>query len=239
MMRKGLISVLIGIVSFGLLAACGGKETYKPVDIQAGVDKCEVCHMLISDNEHATEIVLKDKRVLKFDDIGDMFVWLKENGEEQVGAKFVRDYHTKEWVELKKATFVYDPGFHTPMGYGVLSFQSEEEADKFIQEQGTGRKMKPADLANHTWEQHATHGQHGDGHDHADHAHHQGSQAHDQQEQAHGQQGQTHDHEVHNQDQDAHAHDHDDQEYRAGEQHEQTHDHQGHTDEQHGHDSNH
>lgn len=151
-MRKPILLMFaLTVAAFIFLAGCGKKE-YKPVAINVGVDKCEVCHMLIQDDQNATEIILKDGKPLKFDDIGDMYEWLKKNGAGAVGAKFVRDYNTKEWIELEKATFVYDKSNKTPMAYGVYSFKSEQDADKFIKEKGTGSKMTAKDLDSHSWE---------------------------------------------------------------------------------------
>lgn len=151
-MRKYFLPALILTMAVMIaLSGCGKKE-YKPVAINAGVDKCEVCHMLIPDDHNATEIILKDGKPLKFDDIGDLYVWLKKNGEDNVGAKFVRDYYTKEWIELEKATFVYDKSNKTPMAFGVYSFKSDQDADKFIKEKGSGKKMTAKDLDSHSWE---------------------------------------------------------------------------------------
>lgn len=80
---------------------------YKPESINPETDVCEVCGMAIADEEHATQIIFKNEKSLKYDDIGDMFVWLEENGEEEIGAKFVRDFNTLEWIQLEEATFVY------------------------------------------------------------------------------------------------------------------------------------
>ncbi|WP_438444244.1 nitrous oxide reductase accessory protein NosL [Gorillibacterium sp. sgz5001074] len=158
-MRNGKLMLAFMVVVLGLaLTACGGKD-YKPVAIKEGVDKCEVCQMLIKDDQYATEIILKDQKPLKFDDIGDLFVWLKKNGRDNVGAIYVRDYKTKEWLELDKATYVYDASAKTPMSFGVLSFKSEADADAYIKEKGTGKKMMAKDLDSHSWE-HAGGGMH-------------------------------------------------------------------------------
>lgn len=146
-----LLALALAVAALAVLAGCGKKE-YKPVAINPGVDKCEVCQMLIQDDQNATEIILTDGKPLKFDDIGDMYVWLKKNGSGAVGAKFVRDYNSKEWVELEKATFVYDKSNKTPMAFGVYSFKNEQDADKFIKEKGVGKKMTAKDLDSHSWE---------------------------------------------------------------------------------------
>jgi|HigsolmetaAR204D_1030405.scaffolds.fasta_scaffold01818_7 copper chaperone NosL len=148
-----------------LLAGCGGEEP-QPVAIQEGVDECEICHMGIADDHNATQILLQDGRVLKFDDLGCLNKWTQENGSEQVRVQFVRDYNTAEWLNAKDAAFVYDSSFQTPMGYGIYSFKDADSAKTFVQEKGTGKVLTFDDLASHSWERNMTqkHGQSGEGH---------------------------------------------------------------------------
>jgi len=161
MTKRFLSFIVLLALTVWAAAGCGDKE-YKPVAIKEGTDKCEVCQMLIKDDHNATEIILKDGKPLKFDDIGDMFVWLNKKGREQVGAIYVRDYSTKDWVDLDTAFFVYDKTNKTPMSYGVFSFKTEAAADQFIKEKGSGSKMSAKDLESHDWSG-------GMGHDHSGH----------------------------------------------------------------------
>lgn len=121
-------------------------------EIVEGVDKCDICHMEVANNQHATEIVLKDGKALKFDDIGCMYRWTNENGTEQVDVQFVRDYLSKEWVKSDQASYAYDESYKTPMGYGVYSFKEKTAAEVFVQEQQAGKVMSAQDLSNHSWE---------------------------------------------------------------------------------------
>jgi copper chaperone NosL len=151
-MRKSTMVLLLAILAAVAVFAAGcGKTEYKPVAINPAVDKCEICQMLIKDDQYATQIILKDQKPLKFDDLGDMYVWFKKNGKDNVGAAFVRDYNTKEWVELEKATYVYDKTNKTPMGFGVVSFVKAADADTFIKDMGAGTKMTSKDLDGHDW----------------------------------------------------------------------------------------
>lgn len=149
-MRKAAAWLVLAVLMMMAVVGCG-QEKYKPVAIKEGVDKCEVCQMLIKDDQYATQIILKDQKPLKFDDLGDLYVWLGKNGRDQVGAAYVRDFHTKEWVELDKATYVYNQAIKTPMSFGVVSFAKETDADKFIQEQGAGKKLTAKELDSHEW----------------------------------------------------------------------------------------
>lgn len=143
---------------------------YKPEPINPETDVCEVCGMAIADEEHATQLIFKNEKSLKYDDIGDMFVWLEENGEEEIGAKFVRDFNTLEWIQLEEATFVYAEEISTPMGFGVISFKDREDAKKYIKENEIGEILIADVLKNHKWEM-VNHDHDHSNHGHDDHAH--------------------------------------------------------------------
>lgn len=143
------------------------EAAYLPEPINPDVDVCEICAMAVADDQHATQIILKNERALKFDDLGCLFAWIEENGEEEVGAKFVRDYNTKEWVLLEEAAYVFDEQIETPMSYGIISFKSVEDAQQFIDEHGYGQLLSAADLYQHKWEMMNHDHPHEHGHDEA------------------------------------------------------------------------
>ncbi|RAT96823.1 nitrous oxide reductase accessory protein NosL [Brevibacillus sp. Leaf182] len=166
------IGAIIGISL--LMVGCGSEEP-KPVDIAEGVDKCDLCKMHVPNDHNATEIVLKDGKALKFDDLGCMNNWMKENGTDNVAVQFVRDYYTAEWTKAEQATYAYDKDFKTPMTYGIYSFKEKSAADSFVQEQKKGIVMSAEQLKNHSWENsmskhmnkdgQSSEGQHNGGHD--------------------------------------------------------------------------
>jgi len=150
-MRKkfGVLAVLIGVVV--MLAACGG-EKYEAQAINEETDVCVICKMAIKDDQFATQIITKDGQSLKFDDIGCLNTWKTENGTDTIGAAFVRDYDSKQWIRYEKAYYAYDSSYQTPMAYGIVSFEKEADAKAFIAEQGKGKLMTADELANHSWE---------------------------------------------------------------------------------------
>jgi copper chaperone NosL len=150
-MKKWRMTIL-SLVGMGLLLMGCGSEEAQPVAIQEGVDKCDVCHMHIPDDHNATQILMSDGRAKKFDDLGCLNKWAHENGTEHEHTQYVRDYNTNEWVKADQAAFVFDLSFSTPMGYGIYSFKDTATAEKFVQDQGKGKLMTYADLANHNWE---------------------------------------------------------------------------------------
>lgn len=199
-MKKRFSLFLVILASLTLiLAACGGDKNttedeatdanedvenvdeteedlaFKPEDINEDTDVCEVCAMAVPNNQHATQIVLQNEKSLKFDDLGCLYEWKSENGEDDIGAEFVRDFHTEEWIQIKDATFVYDEEIETPMAYGVISFKSEDEAKTYVEDEGKGEIMDATALSDHEWKMnkemmdHGDHDGHGDDEEHSDH----------------------------------------------------------------------
>lgn len=150
-MKKGLVALVI-LFAFSTLVGCGQKK-YTPQAVNEDVDVCVICNMQVKDDAYATQIVTKDGKSLKFDDIGCMNKWKEENGKDNIGMDYVRDYNDKEWVEFNKATYVYDSSIRTPMTYGIVSFKDKQSAEAFIQEQGVGTLLSADDLAKHSWQQ--------------------------------------------------------------------------------------
>ncbi|MGG3872336.1 nitrous oxide reductase accessory protein NosL [Brevibacillus laterosporus] len=176
MKKTHMIWASIALVS-ALMTGCGGQSA-QPVAINESVDKCDICNMQIADDHNATEIILKDGKALKFDDIGDLFAWIKKNGTEKIDVKFVRDYHTKEWMNLNDATFAYDKEFKTPMAYGVYSFKDKQSAEAFVKEQGKGQILTAEQLNSHNWEMNMDQMEHhGDKKHHGDMEHKEGDKA--------------------------------------------------------------
>lgn len=191
-MKKMWMLITLSLL-VALTAGCGGKEEFKPAAIDENVDKCDVCNMQVKDDAFAVQIILKDNKALKFDDLGDLFKWKEKNGSGQIGAEFVRDYNTKEWMLLKDATYVYDKGIRTPMAYGVISFQKKEDAEKFVSEHGAGDVMTSSELDSHKWESDMKkmHGDHKSGEN--AHGEQHGEDAHDGEAHPEEQEHQGHD----------------------------------------------
>ncbi|HJV17111.1 MAG TPA: nitrous oxide reductase accessory protein NosL [Bacillales bacterium] len=143
---------LFFITIIGLLVITGcGKKEYKPVAINEKTDKCDVCHMQVKDNQFATEIILENGKSFVFDDIGCMYKWMKKNKDKKIANSYVKDFQTKEWIELEKASFVYNKPIRTPMAYNVLSFANKKDAQTYIDQKG-GKLLSYKDLSQHSWE---------------------------------------------------------------------------------------
>ncbi|MCT2536496.1 nitrous oxide reductase accessory protein NosL [Aquibacillus koreensis] len=172
------ISKILGLLllSFILLAGCGNNEV-EPVAIDESTDTCAICNMQVKDSAFATQVILSNEKVHVFDDIGCMYTWFDENESEEVAAQFVRDYHTKEWIEGDQATYVFNPSIQTPMSYNVVSFESAEDAEQFIAE-NEGNLLSYDDLQNHAWAMSMDMEEHSHGEEHAGEEGHSGHEDH-------------------------------------------------------------
>ncbi len=152
-MKKSLWkTALVGIGAIMLMSACSN-EAAEPVEIDPKTDTCANCNMSVADNQHATEIILTDGKTFVFDDIGCMFKWTDDNEDKDIEKTFVRDYHSKEWIEVEDSHFVYGEDIKTPMSFNVISFEDQSNAEEFAKESG-GNVLSYDDLQKHDWEQH-------------------------------------------------------------------------------------
>ena len=112
---------------FVLCIGCRSAEL-RPIEIMAE-DMCSFCRMAISEKRFASELLIQDGEVFKFDDIGCMLRFRKSHGHpELVVATFVMDYETRKWLKAEEAYFVKSKEFKTPMGGNVVAFKAGADA---------------------------------------------------------------------------------------------------------------
>ena len=157
MTKRSIHLWITAFVFICLIYGCGTNQG-APVAINENVDKCTTCNMQVVDSPLATEVLLKNGQVLKFDDIGCMYEWQMANPTAQMNVAYVRDFHTKEWIKREEAFYAHIPTIQTPMAYNVLAFKTKDAAQKMMeQEHCLGSVMTSADLDKHTWEKTGTH----------------------------------------------------------------------------------
>ncbi|MDV6377436.1 nitrous oxide reductase accessory protein NosL [Sporosarcina sp. GW1-11] len=145
-MKKWLV---VGVL---MLAGCGEKS-YEPHAINEETDICDICNMSIVHQEFAGQIIEKNGDYEVFDDIGCLVEKLTRNEQraEDIGAAFIKDADTNEWINVFEATYLYDKEFWTPMNYGVLVFGDAADAKAYQTESGTGELFSFADLQDFKW----------------------------------------------------------------------------------------
>ncbi|HVY54775.1 MAG TPA: nitrous oxide reductase accessory protein NosL [Thermodesulfobacteriota bacterium] len=125
MKRKYLLVlfIVIGICS------CRDKIDTGPQAVHYGEDVCERCRMIISDKRFAAQFINQKGEAVKFDDVGCMADYMKEQGNagQKPLAVYVADFSTGEWLDAEKAYYLRNPGLGSPMGYNIAAFGTEEE----------------------------------------------------------------------------------------------------------------
>ncbi|MDX6152649.1 nitrous oxide reductase accessory protein NosL [Marinococcus sp. PL1-022] len=134
------------------LSACQ-QASHDPHGIDHDVDTCEICNMAINNTQAATQIVMEDGSAVKFDDIGCMMQYKKEQaGEsESFHTEYINSYGEESWTEAEESVYVYDEDISTPMGNGVISFGSESEAEAYMESEDQGELLSYQDLSDHDW----------------------------------------------------------------------------------------
>lgn len=123
---------LLSFLALGGAATAFALEA--PVEI-GKTDTCVYCGMPIRDLRFACEVVYRDGRVIKTDEIGEMFENLpKIESDPAIVSVFVHDYYTGKWIYGKEAYYVLGGEVFTPMGYGIVAFETLDEAKRFAKE---------------------------------------------------------------------------------------------------------
>lgn len=151
-MKRFALTIVMIVMAVMLIVAGCGKKTPEPAAVNEKTDKCALCNMAVKNDHSATEVILENGKVLKFDDLGCLVKWTKQNKDKKLAVSYVRDYNKENWIQLEKATYVHDNKFaKTPMAYNVISFANKEDAQKFISEK-SGKLLTYEDLKKYSWE---------------------------------------------------------------------------------------
>ncbi len=110
-----------------LFSACEKKDPNAPDKVHWDRDMCDRCRMVISEKNHAAQAINPHTgHVHKFDDIGCVPLWFKEeNIEWKDQAKiWIADIKTSKWLNARTAN--YDTMNVTPMAYGFGAHEKKE-----------------------------------------------------------------------------------------------------------------
>lgn len=111
-----------------LLAAC----SRGPEPISYGKESCAHCKMTIMDKRFAAEVVTARGKIYKFDAAECMAGFLKENPAitaDPNSTFLVNDFSSPEqFRDARKAWFLRDSSFNSPMGGNLAAFQSRRDA---------------------------------------------------------------------------------------------------------------
>lgn len=125
-MIKNILKALT-IFSFTLfLVACEKKISHEHKEIHWDRDMCDRCKMVISERNYAAQVVNpQNGNIYKFDDLGCVVLWFKEeNITWKDSAKiWVADVKTSKWLDARVIS--YDTMNVTPMAYGFGAHENK------------------------------------------------------------------------------------------------------------------
>ena len=126
-MNLNIFKLFIPLIIIVLFAACEKKISTEISDVHWDRDMCDRCKMVVSDRNHAAQVVNpQNGRAYKFDDIGCVILWFKEdNIKWKDNAKiWITDLDTSKWIDARTA--FYDTLNITPMAYGFAAHEKKE-----------------------------------------------------------------------------------------------------------------
>ncbi|MCP4248222.1 MAG: hypothetical protein GY778_14345 [bacterium] len=125
----------VAAVALTLLAGCGGEPSSGPPEIRYGLEECDYCRMVISQEKFAAAIVDEAGSATRFDDVGCLVDYRRERPA-TANNVWVHDHAGGGWIAAEPAWFVRDPRGLTPMGSGLTAFALRPDAEAFAGDRG-------------------------------------------------------------------------------------------------------
>ena len=121
--------IIFFLFAFFLFLGCQKDDYTKvPPKMHWDRDLCERCKMAISERDYGVIAVDNHNKVFRFDDIGCLILWQKqEHPEISIKKIWIKDKKRKTWIDGLNA--IYIKGYKTPMDYGYAAF-SKKDAPK-------------------------------------------------------------------------------------------------------------
>lgn len=111
-----------------LVLACGS-ETGGPPEIAYGLEECDHCRMIISEEAHAAAVVGPQGSIRAFDDLGCLLA-ARESWRGDGARVWVHDVESAEWLDARRAVFVRQDAATTPMGSGLVALTTRRQAER-------------------------------------------------------------------------------------------------------------
>jgi copper chaperone NosL len=132
-MIRSTLTTLFVIAS--LIAGCNRREqAIGPPQVRYGETDCAQCGMSVADERYAAALIIRtadgEQRAEVFDDIGCMIGYEREHPESTVLARYVKDFQSHTWLPAEHAAYAHDEAIHSPMGFGLLAAESNDQAAK-------------------------------------------------------------------------------------------------------------
>ncbi len=130
--------LLLVLAVAALTAAAGSLPPLSP----SAKDKCPVCGMFVAKYPDWTaQVRFQDQKTVFFDGAKDFFKYYFKiksyhpgRSAADVGAVYVTDYYTVQFIDATAAFFVAGSDVYGPMGHELIGFASAEQAQEFLRD---------------------------------------------------------------------------------------------------------
>ncbi len=139
---RSRVAALMGMILLVIACRAAGPDSMRPSEFQ-----CDNCRMAIVDMKYKAETISPKGKHYHFDSIECMNAWSKQNLD-QVGAQWVTDYYTSQWVPLAQAQVMYGEKIISPMGGHLVAVATDEEWTRAVSE-FDGKKVLQGELSHY------------------------------------------------------------------------------------------
>lgn len=127
--QKKFYTPAMSILAIAVLFSSCTNTTPQPVLLNK--DACDFCKMTISDGRFVAELITRNGRVYKFDDMGCMLHYVKEKGDENIRKFYVADFKKNNVLaDATTAWFIQNEALKSPMGGNIAAFPVKDDAVK-------------------------------------------------------------------------------------------------------------
>lgn len=139
-------SILIFSVFLIFVISC----SKNPKPINFGHDDCDYCKMTISDNRFGAEVISKQGRIFKFDDMHCVKGFLDDEilPKDNVHSVWLIDFKGSEkLIQAENSFLIQNDELRSPMGGNIATFETENELKEY-QNAYSGTEIKWEDFLN-------------------------------------------------------------------------------------------
>lgn len=116
-----------------LLFFCSCTNDFEPIDY--GHEACAQCKMTIMDKRYACEFITKKGKAYKFDDIGCLRKYIKEENLSEADLTiYVANYNNPagKFLDARHAVYLHNDFFKSPMNGYTAAFAEGSSAQQYI-----------------------------------------------------------------------------------------------------------
>ncbi len=137
-MRMKRTWLMVWFISMGLVYQAVAAQKAPPAP--SAESKCQVCGMFVAKYPDWTGVIVyKDATPVYFDGPKDLFTYYLDSGKydparkrSDIAALYVKDYYSLNFIDGRKAFYVFGSDVNGPMGRELVPFAKKADAEGFL-----------------------------------------------------------------------------------------------------------